>query len=45
MVMVGALGLMHLAAAPALRGAVAVGLAQLAREQGRVAATVPAARA
>ena len=41
MVIVGALGLMHLVAAPVLRGAVAVGLAQLAREQGRVAATVP----
>ena len=42
MVMAGALGLLHLAAAPAVRGAVAVTLAEVAREQDRVAATAPA---
>jgi len=41
-VMVAALGLMHLVAAPAVRGAVAATLAQVAREQGQVAATAPA---
>jgi len=42
MVMAGALGLLHLAAAPAVRGAVAATLAEVAREQDRVAATAPA---
>ena len=40
--MVGALALLHLAVAPAIRGAGAVALAQVARQQGRVAAAAPA---